>query len=329
MNRRNLITALAATSLLTAYPGTSVAQSAETYPNRPVKLVVSYAAGNIADVLARSVAQKLAEHWKQPVVVENRPGQGGSLGAQIVAKSTPDGYTLLFSAMAAIAINPHVYQRVGYDPIADFVPITAVARTSASILYAGLDVKANTFAELLALSKAQPGTLNYGTAGSGTVPHLNMEALKGLTGLDVTHVPYKAAAAVLTDVVGGRIQIAQESSAVVLPQLRAGKIKAIAVTGSERLRELKDIPALSEIVPQFEPVQPWMGVLAPAGTPATVVQRVADAVREALASEGMTARLQQIGVDAIGSTPRELADTLRTDMAIWSEAAKAAKLKME
>lgn len=329
MNRRNLITTLAAAGLMAAWPGTGVAQSSDTYPNRPVKLVVSYAAGNIADVLARSVAQKLSDHWKQPVVVENRPGQGGSLGAQIVAKSTPDGYTLLFSAMAAIAINPHVYQRVGYDPIRDFVPITAVARTNAGILYAGLDVKANTFAELLALSKAHPGTLNYGTAGSGTVPHLNMEALKGLTGLDATHVPYKAAAAVLTDVVGGRIQIAQESSAVVLPQLKAGKIKAIAITGNERLRELKDVPALSEFVPGFDPVQPWMGLLAPAGLPAARVTQIHAAVASILNQADLQERIANLDLILLGLDPNAFARTVRADLDRFGVMVKALKLQAD
>jgi hypothetical protein len=329
MNRRQLITTLAAASLMTAWPGLGVAQTTEPYPNRPVKLVVSYAAGNIADVLARSVAQKLSDHWKQPVVVENRPGQGGSLGAQIVAKSTPDGYTLLFSAMAAIAINPHVYQRVGYDPIRDFVPITAVARTNAGILYAGLDVKANTFAELLALSKAHPGTLNYGTAGSGTVPHLNMEALKGLTGLDATHVPYKAAAAVLTDVVGGRIQIAQESSAVVLPQLKAGKIKAIAITGNERLRELKDVPALSEFVPGFDPVQPWMGLLAPAGLPAARVTQIHAAVASILNQADLQERIANLDLILLGLDPNAFARTVRADLDRFGVMVKALKLQAD
>lgn len=329
--RSAILTSLLAALMAPAmWSNAAVAQSVtEPYPNRPVKLVVSYAAGNIADVLARSVAQKLAEHWKQPVVVENRPGQGGSLGAQVVSKAAPDGYTLLFSAMAAIAINPHVYTRVGYDPIADFVPITAVARTSAGILYAGLDVKANTFAELLALSKAQPGTLNYGTAGSGTVPHLNMEALKGLTGLDATHVPYKAAAAVLTDVVGGRIQIAQESSAVVLPQLRAGKIKAIAITGTERIRELKDVPALSEIVPQFDPVQPWMGVLAPAGTPPARVAQIHAAMTSILNQSDLQERIAGLDLRLLGLDPATFARTVRADLDRFGVMVKALKLQAD
>lgn len=327
--RRDLIRALAGAGLSLGVASASQAQPTEPYPTRPVKLVVSYAAGNIADVLARSVAQKLSDHWKQPVVVENRPGQGGSLGAQIVAKSAPDGYTLLFSAMAAIAINPHVYQRVGYDPIRDFVPITAIARTNAGILYTSLDVKANTFPELLAWSKAHPGTLNYGTAGSGTVPHLNMEALKGLTGLDATHVPYKAAAAVLTDVVGGRIQMAQESSAVVLPQLKAGKIKAIAISGSERLRELKDVPALSEIVPGFEAVQPWMGLLAPAGTPAARVAQIHAAAESVLSQTDLQERIAGLDLKLLGLDPTTFARTVRADLERFGVMVKTLKLQAD
>jgi tripartite-type tricarboxylate transporter receptor subunit TctC len=306
----------------------AIAQS-DDFPNRPVRLIVSYAAGNIGDVLGRAVAQKLAEHWKQPVVVENRPGQGGSLGAQVAAKAAPDGYTLLFSAMAAIAINPHVYARVGYDPIADFIPITAVARTQAAILYANLDLKANTFAELLALSRAQPGTLNYGTAGSGTVPHLNMEVLKGLTGLDATHVPYKAAAAVMTDVIGGRIHFAQESSAVVLAQVRAGKVKAIAVTGTERLAQLKDVPALAESVPQFEPVQPWMGLLAPAGTPAARVAQIHAATAAVLRQPDLQERIAGLDLRLLGLDPTEFARTVRRDLERFGGLVKALKLQAD
>lgn len=246
-----------------------------------------------------------------------------------MAKAPADGYTLLFSAMAAIAINPHVYQRVGYDPIADFIPITAIARTNAGILYAGMDVKANTFQELLALSKAQPGSLNYGTAGSGTVPHLNMEALKSLTGLDATHVPYKAAAAVLTDVVGGRIQIAQESSAVVLPQLKAGKIKAIAITGTERLRDLKDVPALSEIVPKFDPVQPWMGLLAPAGTPATRVAQIHAATAAILSQPDLQERIASLDLKLLGLDPSAFARTVRADLDRYAGMVKALKLQAD
>ncbi|MFM1988973.1 MAG: hypothetical protein RJA99_1930 [Pseudomonadota bacterium] len=316
-----------ALAMLAALPAR--AQSPDDFPSRPLKLVVSYAAGNIADVLARAVAQKLSEQLRQPVVVENRPGQGGSLGAQIAAKAPADGYTLLFSAMAAIAINPHVYQRVGYDPIADFVPITAIARTQGAILYANLDLKANTFPELLALSRAAPGTLNYGTAGSGTVPHLNMEILKGLTGLDATHVPYKAAAAVMTDVIGGRIQFAQESSGVVLPQVKAGKVKAIAVGGAERLPELKDVPTLAELVPRFDAVQPWMGLLAPAGTPPARIARLHAAAAAALRQPDLQERIAGLDLKLLGLDPPEFARTVRRDLDRFGELVRALKLQAD
>ncbi len=324
--RAGLVAAAFAASIATAHAQPA---AAEAYPVRPVKLVVSYAAGNIADALGRLVAQKLAEHWKQPVVVENRPGQGGSLGAQVVAKAPPDGYTLLFSAMAAIAINPHVYARVGYDPIADFVPITAVARTRAGILYANVDLAANTFPELVALSKAKPGTLNYGSAGSGTVPHLNMELIKGLTGLDATHVPYKAAAAVLTDVIGGRIQLGQESTAVVLPQLKAGKIKAICVTGAERVPGLEDVPALSEIVPAFDGVQPWMGVMAPAGTPPARVAQVHAALAAILKQPDVQQRIAGLDLRLLALDPPAFARTVREDLARFGPMVKALKLQAD
>lgn len=325
----NPVRRLGALLALTLAVAPVAAQSVDDYPSRPVKLVVSYAAGNIADVLSRMVAQKLSEQLKQSVVVENRPGQGGSLGAQVAAKSPADGYTLLFSAMAAIAINPHVYQRVGYDPIADFVPITAIAQTRSGILYANVDLKANTLPELVRLSKAAPGTLNYGTAGSGTVPHLNMEMLKELSGLDATHVPYKAAAAVMTDVIGGRIQFAQESSGVVLPQVKAGKVKAIAIVGNERMPELKDVPAITESVPGYDAVRPWMGVLAPAGTPPERVERLARALAAALQQPDLRERIEGADLRVLGLGPAEFASTVRRDLERYGGMVRSLKLQAD
>ena len=289
-----LVTSILATVLFSA--GAATAQPRDDYPVRPVRLVVSYAPGNIADVLARLIAQRLSERWHQPVVVENRPGQGGSLGAGVVVKAAPDGYTLLLSAMAAIAINPHLYPKLGHDPVNDLTPITGVARTAGSILYVNNDLKVKDLPGLIAYSKAHPDTLTYGTAGSGTVPHLNFESLKSLTGLDVRHVPYKAAVAVLNDVIGGQIHMAQESSAVVLPQVKAGKVRPIAIGGTERLRELKDLPTVSEIVPKFEPLSAWMGILAPAGLPAERAERIHVAVSSVLRQPDIVERFAGIGL---------------------------------
>jgi tripartite-type tricarboxylate transporter receptor subunit TctC len=323
-----LVPACAALALAAA-AGPLAAQPADDWPTRPVKLIVSYGAGNVADVLARIVAQKLSEQIRQPVIVENRPGQGGSLGAQTAVKAPADGYTLLFSAMAAIAINPHVYARVGYDPIADLVPITAIAQTGSGIMYVTPDLKANTLAELIAASRAAPGTMNYGTAGSGTVPHLNMELLKGMSGLDATHIPYKAASAVLTDVVGGRIQMAQESSAVVLPQVKAGKVRAIAIVGTERMPELKDVPAITETVPGYDPVRPWMGVLAPAGVAPARVARIHAAVSAAIGTPDVRERIAAADLHLLDLGPAEFARTVKRDLDRYGGMVRTLKLQAD
>jgi tripartite-type tricarboxylate transporter receptor subunit TctC len=307
--KSTLAVALFAVATLAAGP----ARAADDYPTRPVRLVVSYAAGNITDVLARMLAQRLSEQWKQPVIVENRPGQGGSIGAQTVVKTAPDGYTLLFSAMAAMAINPHVYPRVGYHPLNDFMPIIGVAQAGNGLLYVGAQVPAGTLAELVALSKAKPGSLNYGSAGSGTVPHLNMEVLKGLTGLDATHVPYKAAVAVLNDVMGGDLHLAQESLGVVLPHVQGGKIKPIATTASKRLPQLPDVPTLAELVPGFEAVSPWLGIFAPAGTPRAIVEKVHATIAAALREPDLAARITGAGLDLLNTPTAEFVNTVARD----------------
>lgn len=306
-----------------------VAQTTDDYPSRPVRLVVSYAAGNITDGLARLVAQQLAEPLGQPVVVENRPGQGGSLGAQLVAKAPPDGYTLVFSAMAALAINPHVYSRLGYDPIADFAPVTGVAQTGSGVMYVNPSLEARTFAELVALSRRRPGTLYYGTAGNGTVPHLNMEALKQLTGLDATHVPYKAAMAVLNDVAGGQIQMAQESAGVVLPQVRAGKIRPIAVTGPERYPALPELPPLTELVPGYDPVRPWLGILVPAGTPPARLEKLRAALATVLAQPQTRERIERLDLQLTNLPPDAFAATIRRDHERLGKLVKALGLKTD
>ena len=306
-----------------------LARAQEAFPSRPVKLITSYAAGNIADSLARAVAQRLSEIWKQPVVVENRPGQGGSLGAQLASKVPPDGHTLLFSAMAALSINPHVYSRVGYQPVQDFMPITAIARTGAGILYVNPDLKVSTLSELIALSKSRPGWLNYGTAGSGTVPHLNTEALKAVTGLNATHIPYKSAAAVLNDVAGGQIHFAQESAGVVLPQVKAGRVRALVATGTERLTALPDLPAITEEVPGFVPIQPWMGLLAPAGTPTARVAAIDVAAQAMLREQDFKDRLQSLGLVPLGLGPDAFSQTLRSDLARFEGMVKTLKLQAD
>lgn len=326
-DRRFLRAAGAAFALLAA--GRVASQPRDDFPSRPVRLVTSYGAGNIADSLARIVAAGLSEQLRQSVVVENRPGQGGSLGAQVAAKSPPDGYTLLFSAMAAFGINPHVYARVGYDPIADFSPVVAVAQTGSGILYTSPQLPVRTFAELVALSRSKPGTLNYGTAGSGTVPHLNMESLKARSGLDATHVPFKAAMAVMTDVVGGQVHMAQESAGIVLPHVRSGRVRALAVTGPDRVAELPDVPALTELVPGYDPVRPWMGVLAPAGTPLARIAQLRAAADAALKQPETLDRIRGLDLHVLNAGPPEFAAMIRRDFDRLGPLVRSLKLQAD
>ncbi|MBL8378708.1 MAG: tripartite tricarboxylate transporter substrate binding protein [Burkholderiales bacterium] len=298
------------------------------YPERPVRLVVSYAAGNVADVTARLVADGLTAKWGHAMVVENRPGQGGSLGAQAVSKAPTDGYTLLFSAMAAFGINPHVYPNVGYDPKKDFVPIVGVAVPD-GLLVANVGLKWGSLADLVQLSKTTPGGLYYGSAGSGTVPHLNMEALKARTGLVATHVPYKGVAAVTTDLIGGRIHLQQDALTPMLPHLRAGKVRAVAVTGPRRLAQLPDVPTIDELLPGFEAVRPWMGLLAPAGTPRAVVDRVHRDVEELLRQPALIERMQGIGLNVMSAGPAEFARLVAGEYDRLGELVRTLKLKVD
>ena len=323
--RRHVIAVLAITPLtLFAAP----AVHADDYPSKPIRLVVSYAAGNVTDVLARIIAQKLSEQWKQSIVIDNRPGLGGSLGAQTVAKAPNDGYTLVFAAMASFAINPHVYANVGYDPLTDFTPIVGVAYPN-GVLYANVDLKANTLAELVAYSKANPAALSYGSAGNGTVPHLNMEALKARTGLDATHVPYKAAGAVLTDVIGGRLQLAQESLGVVLAQIKAGKVKAIVAFSKRRLPQLPELPAVTEVLPGFEPVTPWLGILGPAGIPRERAAQIHAAVATILKQPDVVERLAANGMDVLSTDPAQFKAQIKNDYERMGKLSRDLKLKVD
>lgn len=306
------------------------AQSASqpTYPNKPVRMVVSYAAGNVTDLLARVVAERLSEKWGQPVMVDNRPGQGGSLGAQIAVRAPSDGYTLLFSAMAAMAINPHVYTNLGYDVRKDFVPIINVAYPT-MVMVVNPELKIGSLTALIAYSKANPTALNYGTAGNGTVPHLNMETLKAQTGLIAQHVPYKAAGAVLTDVLGGRIQLQQEALSVLLPQVKAKKLVPIAAGSSKRLAQLPDVPTISELFPKYQPVVPWLGIFAPAGTSKVIVDKINKDVADILRQPDVQKKLQVNGLDIVGDSPEAFAKTITNDYDRLDKLVKQLGLKVD
>lgn len=301
---------------------------APAFPQRPVKIIVAYAAGNVTDVLARLLAEQLTERWGQQVIVENRPGQGGSLGTQAVARSAPDGYTIGFIAMAAIAINPHVYASVGYDPLKDLAPITAVA-TPQGLIVAHPGIGARTLGALIEVSRTRATGLNFGSSGTGTIPHLNFELLKLSTGLKAEHVPYKGATQVTTDVIGGRLDMIQEALVLLLPHVRAGKLVPLAVMGARRMPSLPDLPTIGELVPGFEPVVPWLSLQAPAGTPGELLARIHADVQAIVQTAAVKARFEGMGLDVIASPPGEFSRQVHADHARLGQLVKRINLKVE
>ena len=313
-------------SLLAFLPGMAFAQ-APTWPAKPIKILVPFAPGGNTDSIARIMAERLTQTLGQSVVVENKVGAGGGIAAEFVGKAAPDGYTLLMAAMPVMAILPAI-NKTNYDPLRDFVPISNVG-SNPFVMGVHKSVPANNVQELVALARKSPGKYNYASGGSGSVSHLSAALFVNRAQIDMTHISYKGGAPAVTDLLAGNVQMYFGNFSELVPHLAGGNIRLIGVSSEKRSSQLPQVATIAESgFAGFRTVT-WNGLMAPTGTPQAVVQRVADAVKEALASEGMTARLQQIGVDAIGSTPREFADTLRADIAIWSEAAKAAKLKME
>jgi tripartite-type tricarboxylate transporter receptor subunit TctC len=294
------------------------------YPDGPVRIIVGFTPGSATDITARMFAQKFNEAWKVPVTVENVPGAGGGVAADRVAKAAPDGSTLIWAANGALTINPALQSRLSYDPTRDFAPISQVLRM-ASILAVNNDLPAKSFAELIALAKAQPGQLSYASPGVGTPQHIGGELLKMMAGIDITHVPYRGA--VLTDTIGGRVPIVLSNVAVLLTTVRDGKLRGLAVTSLEPSPSAPELPSIAQSgFPGFEATS-WFALLAPAGTPAPIIDKVR---REALAiaqNPEMRARFAQLGVDPVGSSSAELAAIIKADIAKWSKVIADAGIK--
>src|SRR5262245_48022 len=299
------------------------ARAQTDYPNKPLRLVVGFPPGAATDITSRMFAQKFSEAWGVPVVVENVPGAGGTVGSQRVAKATPDGYTLSYAGNGAITIAPSLYSKLGYDSTRDFVPITMVL-TMCSILAVNNDVPVKSLQELIALAKAQPGKLSYATPGIGTPQHVAGELLKILSGVDITHVPYKGA--MFTDVIGGRVTIAFQNAGSILPFVRDGKLRGLAVTSLKRSPNIPEFPTIAESgFPGFEAVS-WFALFAPARTPAAATARVRQEAPKVIAQPDMKAKFAQMGLDTVGNSPEELAAVIKTDIAKWAKVIKEANI---
>jgi tripartite-type tricarboxylate transporter receptor subunit TctC len=298
------------------------------YPDKPIRLIVPFPAGGATDFMARSLAQKLSERLGQPIVVDNRGGAGGTIGAEAVASAPPDGYTLLFSTMGVLAINPSLYDKLRYDPVKDFAPVS-LTHATANLLVVHPSVPAKDVKELIALAKARPGTLTFGSSGNGTSSHLSGELFKSMAGIDITHVPYKGTGPALTDLLTGRISMMIDTVSVHVENVNAGKLRALGVTSAKRTPSLPNVPTIAEAgLPGFD-VSIWLGVLAPAKTPPDIVARLNSEIRKVMTEPEMKAQLVKAGIDPLTSTPDEFAATIKNDMAKWGKVVKASGARVD
>ncbi|MGZ5117863.1 MAG: tripartite tricarboxylate transporter substrate binding protein [Burkholderiales bacterium] len=303
--------------LLIAVCSLSSSALAQTYPSKPIRLIAPFPPGGATDIMARATAQKIQESVGQNVIVDNRPGAGGNIGAEIAAKTPADGYTLLMGSTAH-AINVSLYKKPGYDLLRDFAPISQVA-VVANVLVVNPTVPAKRVQDLIKLARAQPGKLNMGSSGNGSVGHLAGELLSTLARIKVLHVPYKGSAPVLTELMAGQVDYAFESVLATLPHIRAGKLHALATTGTKRSELLSDQPTMIEAgLAGFE-ASGWSAVLAPAGTPQAVIATLNGAIVKGLATADVRERLKAQGAEPVGSTPAELEAFLRRDVARWAK----------
>jgi len=305
--------------------GAAGAQS--DYPVRPVRIIVPSPPSGGTDIVARVLAQHFSNAFGQQFFVENKPGAGNVIGIEAAARAAPDGYTLLVSA-STIALNSVLYKKVPYDPVRDFAPIT-LAATAPNILVVNPKLPLKTLADLIAAAKAQPGKLSYGTPGIGTSPHLCMELFKSMAGVDLQHVPYKGTAAAVMDIIGGQIEVAFATALTAKPLIDAGRLRALAVSGPRRVEALPGVPPVAEAgVPGYEAMQ-WYGLLAPAGTPSAIIERVHAEAMVALRSPEMKARLAADGAEPSGTTPAEFGAYIKRELQKWSRVRDAAHIERQ
>lgn len=316
--------ALAAAGALALGGGATHAQD---YPSKPIRLVVPFTPSGVTDTGARVVAERLGARLGQQVVVDNRPGASGNIGTQAVAGAAPDGHTLVLGFDGTLVINPHVFAKVPFDTLRDFVPISKIGDT-ALVIVTHPSVPAKTLPELIAYSKSLAGGLSYGSSGTGGTPHIAAEMLKVKTGAKFVHVPYKGGGQALADVVGGQLPMLYTAVAGALPFIERGQVRAIAISSDQRLASLPDVPTVAETVPGFE-VSSWIGLLAPAKTPKPIVERIQRELHAVVNEPAVRERLAKLGISAVGSTPAEFTQQIQADLKKYAQVVKEAGIKIE
>jgi tripartite-type tricarboxylate transporter receptor subunit TctC len=301
---------------------------AQTYPSKPVRLVVPYAPAGATDIIARAAAIELNKTLGQPVTVDNRPGAGGNVGAEFVAKSAPDGYTMLMSASSLHGITPFLYSRLNYDPNKDLVPVIVFA-SFANVLVLNPGVKANTVPELIALAKAQPGRMTCASSGSGSTIHMSCEMFKHMLGLDITHVPYKGSGPAITDLMGGQVNMMFDNIPSAISHIRGGKLRALATTGAKRATALPDLPTMIEAgVPGYV-ADAWFGLVMPAGTPKEIIARMNAEGQAAAKAPDFVKRMTDLGYEIVGGTPEQMAAMIQDEIKRWGPIVKASGAKVD
>jgi tripartite-type tricarboxylate transporter receptor subunit TctC len=318
--------AIAALLLAAISVAPSLAQ--ETYPNKPIRMIVPYAAGGPTDVLARVVAQKLTESLGQSVIVDNKPGANGIPGTDAIAKASPNGYTIGLSTIGPLAVNPSLFPKIPYDTLKDFAPLMVLAR-SYSLLAVNPSVPANNLRELVALLKANPGKYSYASGGVGTTQHLSGELFSNVAGVKMLHVPYKGEGAAQTDLLGGQVHMMFTSTIIGYNQVRAGKLRAMGVTSAHRLPSMPEIPTIAESgFPGFE-VTAWFGMVAPAGTPAPIVERLNESLQAVIKQPEVVKKLEELGAVPAGGPPSDLTALFRSELPKWREVVTTSNIKPE
>ncbi len=318
---------LGAVALVLGTAGVASAQSAASYPAKAVRVVVPFPPGGATDVIARLVAQKLSEAWKQAVVVENKAGATGAVGSSFVAKSEPDGYSILMGTASTHSVAPAVNNKLPYTNLADFTPVSLVA-TFPNMLVVHPSVPARNIKELIALLKANPGKYNYASTGTGGSVHLAAELFKLMTDTDIVHVPYKGSGPALNDLIAGQVQMAFDNMTTVWPHAQSDRLRALGVAGLERSPAAPEVPAIAEALPGFE-ANSWVGFFGPAALPEDIAQRFSGQTRRALAAPELAQKLRELGANPAGTSPKEFASFVKTDTERWRKVAKAAGIRLD
>ena len=319
--------ALVPAALLLA-PAAVTEAHAQGYPSRPIRLVVPFPPGGSTDILARALGQKLAENLGQPIVIDNRPGAGGSIGADAAAKAAPDGHTLMMGHLGTLAVNPSIYKNLPYDPVKSFTPVSLMAIVP-SVLVVNPRVPAASAAELITYARANPGKLTYGSAGAGSTSHLTTEYFKLSTGTDILHVPYKGIGPMLTDLISGQISMGLNGAPAVMPHVNSGRLRALAVSGLKRLDSLPQIPTLDEAGVKGFDASGWYGIVAPAGTPRSIVTKLNAEIRRITRTPDLRARLDNEGAIPAPGSPEEFAAFIASEIARWGAVLKRAGIEAQ